>query len=67
MFSLGVQDPVYNVRKRFIERLCVLLNEKKIRLKYCVWLFLVAYEPEPELKNKACLLNVGQIVPFEVG
>lgn len=67
MFSLGVQDPVYNVRKRFIERLCVLLNEKKIRLKYCVWLFLAAYEPEPELKNKVRLVDVGQVVSFEVG
>ena len=52
ILSLLMQDPVYQVRSRFIEKLGQCLVAQTIPIHYIILLTLVAHDPDQELKAK---------------
>jgi sister-chromatid-cohesion protein PDS5 len=49
--SLIVQDPLFRPRRLFVERICKLLQLKKIPFEFISLLPLIAHEPDAELKQ----------------
>lgn len=47
-----VQDSEVQVRRRFMEKLQSYLTHGKLRARFLTMLFLVAFEPAPEVKNR---------------
>ncbi len=56
--ALVVQDPIYNVRYLFCEKLCLFLQSRKLHLKYLMWLMLSAHEPDEQLRKKVFGFNL---------
>lgn len=52
LYSHMFQDPIYQVRNAFVEKLMLYLSEKSVPFDYMTILFLGAHEPETELKLK---------------
>ncbi|KAJ3152811.1 hypothetical protein HDU89_001014 [Geranomyces variabilis] len=50
--ALVVQDPIYQVRNAFIEKLVLYLSNQSIPFEYNILLMVAAHEPEIELRNK---------------
>ncbi|KNC98061.1 uncharacterized protein SPPG_09381 [Spizellomyces punctatus DAOM BR117] len=50
--ALCIQDPIYQVRNAFVEKLVMYLSNKTVPFDYMVILMLAAHEPEAELKLK---------------
>ncbi|KAJ3012082.1 hypothetical protein HKX48_006454 [Thoreauomyces humboldtii] len=50
--ALLMQDPIYEVRKAFTEKLITYLSDTAIPFNYMVMLMVAAHEPDVELKTK---------------
>ncbi|KAI0634818.1 armadillo-type protein [Trametes polyzona] len=51
--ALTIQDPVYQVRMRFLDKLVALLSKGKLPVQYNVIPFLSVHDPEEDVKSKA--------------
>ncbi|KAI9202801.1 armadillo-type protein [Polychytrium aggregatum] len=51
--GMTIQDPYYQVRKNFIEKLGKYASYQLVPLQYLVFFMLAAHDPEVELRNKA--------------
>ena len=48
-----IQDPVYQVRVTFLNKLVSLLSRTKIPIQYNMVPFLTIHDPEPDVRSKA--------------
>ncbi|PIL27726.1 hypothetical protein GSI_10879 [Ganoderma sinense ZZ0214-1] len=51
--ALTIQDPVYQVRMTFLDKLVVALSKGKIPIQYNMVPFLAVHDPEADVKGKA--------------
>ncbi|KAH9849574.1 armadillo-type protein [Lenzites betulinus] len=51
--ALAIQDPVYQVRMSFLNKLVALLSKNKLPVQYNIVPFLSVHDPEADVKGKA--------------
>ncbi|KAI0747029.1 armadillo-type protein [Daedaleopsis nitida] len=51
--AITIQDPVYQVRMTFLDKLVQLLSRNRIPMQYNIVPFLTIHDPEPDVRSKA--------------
>ncbi|KAI0698060.1 armadillo-type protein [Cerioporus squamosus] len=51
--AISIQDPVYQVRMTFLDKLVSFLSRRRIHVMYNIVPFLCVHDPEHDVKNKA--------------
>lgn len=52
LIALSIQDSVYQVRMRFLDKMVSLLSKNKISIRYNMLPFLCVHDPEADVKSK---------------